>query len=514
MKTKFLLLASVITLNIFAQSGSLDNTFGINGIVNNISIGSVDDRASSLAVQPDGKILVAGYSNNGANADFAIVRHNSDGSLDDTFGIDGIVTTTIGIGNDYPQSIALQSDGKIVVAGYSIIGTNYDFVLVRYNSDGSLDNTFDTDGRVTTDIVTKHDFATSVVLQSDGKIVMAGYSGTGANFDFALLRYNSDGSLDNTFDTDGIVTTHLGMGLDYANSVALQSDGKIIVAGSFYNGTNTDFAIVRYNSDGSLDNTFETDGIVTTTIGSANDIANSVALQSDGKIVVAGGAFIGTNTDFALVRYNSDGSLDNTFDTDGIVTTTIVIGYDIAKSVAVQADEKIVVAGFFNNGTNNDFAIARYNSNGSLDNTFDTDGIVTTDIGSFGAFANAIVLQSDGKIIVAGYWYFINRGQNNFVLVRYNNDVNSGISDNVEENNGELTLYPNPAKERINFVTTANGKNTLTIYNAVGQIVKQVLTTTQQTSLTISDMPNGIYFCELKNGDGMMMERKKFIVDK
>jgi uncharacterized delta-60 repeat protein len=210
-------------------------------------VGSSDDRAYSVAIQSDGKIVVAGFERNGiSNFDFALVRYNTDGSLDTNFDSDGKVTTAIGSGTDSAYSVAIQSDGKIVVAGYSDNGSNDDFALVRYNTDGSLDTNFDSDGKVTTEVGSSDDYAESVAIQSDGKIVAAGYSSNGGNNDFALVRYNTDGSLDTSFDSDGKVTTAIGSASDFARSVAIQSDGKIVVAGYSDNGSNADFALVRY----------------------------------------------------------------------------------------------------------------------------------------------------------------------------------------------------------------------------------------------------------------------------
>jgi uncharacterized delta-60 repeat protein len=370
--------------------------------------------AESVVLQSDGKIVAAGYSHNGTNNDFAVVRYNTDGSLDTTFDTDGKVTTPFSSGNnDLATSVVLQSDGKIVAAGYSHNGTNNDFAVVRYNTDGSLDTTFDTDGKVTTPFSSgNNDLATSVVLQSDGKIVAAGYSHNGTNNDFAVVRYNTDGSLDTTFDTDGKVTTPVGSGNDFAESVVLQSDGKIVAAGYSHNGTNNDFAVVRYNTDGSLDTTFDTDGKVTTPFSSGNnDLATSVVLQSDGKIVAAGYSHNGTNNDFAVVRYNTDGSLDTTFDTDGKVTTPVGSGNDFAESVVLQSDGKIVAVGYSYNGTNYDFAGVSYNTDGSL------EAIITTPVGSGDDEAFSVVLQSDGKIVAAGYSH--NGTNNDFAVVRY-----------------------------------------------------------------------------------------------
>ena len=309
----------------------------------------------------------------------------ADGDLDTSFDTDGKVSTPILSGADEANSVVLQSDGKIVAAGSSYNGSNYDFAVVRYNTDGSLDTTFGTGGKVTTSIGSDSDVANSVVLQSDGKIVAAGYSHNGSNFDFAIVRYNTNGSLDTTFDADGKQTTSIGSGTDGANSAVLQSDGKIVAAGYSHNGTNTDFAVVRYNTDGSLDTTFDTDGKQTTAIGSGAEVANSVVLQGDGKIVAAGYSHNGTNTDFAVVRYNTDGSLDTTFDTDGKQTTSIGSGTEVARSVVLQSDGKIVAAGWMHNGTNEDFAVVRYSANvsdapGSNDSGSTTASVTTPTI--------------------------------------------------------------------------------------------------------------------------------------
>ena len=406
------------------MAGDLDTTFDGDGKVTT-AVGSFDDYAVSAAIQSDGKIVVAGYSFNvRSDLDFALTRYNSNGSLDTTFDGDGKVTTDFG-GSSVAYSIAIQSDGKIVVAGSAYNGSNNDFALVRYNADGSLDTSFGTGGKVTTPIGMSSDRGYSVTIQPDGKIVVAGQSWNGSNYDFALTRYNSDGSLDTTFDGDGKVTTAVGNSDDEARGLAIQSDGKIVVAGYAYNGSNYDFALTRYNSNGSLDTTFDGDGKVTTAVGSFDDYVSSLAIQSDGKIVVAG--YSGNvRWDFALTRYNSNGSLDTTFDGDGKVTTAVGSFDDVASSVSIQSDGKIVVAGSSSDDSNVDFALTRYNSNGSLDTTFDGDGKVTTDFGAQDS-AYSVAIQSDGKIVVAGG---SSDGSNrDFALARYNSDFNQNPTD-------------------------------------------------------------------------------------
>jgi uncharacterized delta-60 repeat protein len=421
------LAAIVLSLNmslLLAQDGLLDTGFGTGGKVTT-AIGGSTDIGYSVAIQSDGKIVVAGYSVVG-HSEFALVRYNSDGSLDTAgFGTGGKVTTAIGTIFDEGYSAAVQSNGKIVVAGWSYNGSNYDIALVRYNTNGSLDTTgFGTGGKVTTAIGSGDDQAYSVAIQPDGRIVVAGLSLVGANDDFAVVRYNSDGSLDGTFGSGGKVTTAIGPGHDYGQSVAIQTNGKIVVAGYSWNSSLTywDIALVRYNANGSLDTTgFGTGGKVRTPIGGGYNAGYSVAIQSDGKIVVAGNSFGTYYNDFTLVRYDSTGSLDGTFNTTGIVTTDIVHGDDYARSVAIQSDGKIVVAGYYNTGpsTYNKFALVRYNSNGSLDGTFGSGGKDTTAIGSAYDNGYSVAIQSDGKIVVAGSSG--NGSNDDFALVRYDN---------------------------------------------------------------------------------------------
>src|ERR1051325_10745806 len=426
--------AFAVTSQVECQPGSLDTSFNGTGIVTT-PISERYDVGRSVAIQADGKIVEAGQSDN----DFAVVRYNTDGSLDTSFNGTGTVSTDISDGGgDLAYSVAIQGDGKIVVAGYTYIDHAYaDFVVVRYNSDGSLDTSFNGTGIVITDISGNHDQAYSVAIQSDGKIVVAGESYIGSGWDFALARYNTDGSLDTSLNGTGKVTTPIGSGSDEGRSVAIQADGKIVLSGDSYNGTTWDFALVRYNSDGSLDTSPNGTGKVTTHIGNSAEPGQSVAIQNDGKIVVAGSTSNGSSTydDFALVRYNSDGSLDTSFNGTGKVTTAIGTFYDDASSVTIQGDGKIVVAGYSYN-VYPDFAVVRYNNDGSLDTSFNGTGKVTTAIGSNYDDAYSVATQSDGKIVAAGYGF--SGGANSFAVVRYNN---SGSLDTSFGSTGKVITF-------------------------------------------------------------------------
>ncbi len=366
---------------------------------------SGNDIGRSVTVQADGKILIAGSTYPSSyNYDIALVRYNTNGSLDTSFDGDGKVTTYFSsspYNPDFGNSLTVQADGKILVAGtttFNIYGDiSYVFALARYNTDGSLDTSFDGDGKVTTYFDSSYKQGHSVTIQGDGKILVAG------GYDnFELARYNTNGSLDTSFDGDGKVTTDFGDSIEQGYSVTVQADGKILVAGC----TRTGIALTRYNTNGSLDTSFDGDGKVTDDIVGSFQQDYSVTVQADGKILVAGRR----GSDFALTRYNTNGSLDTSFDGDGKVTTDFG-GEDIGYSVSLQADGKILVGG----ASGSDFALARYNTNGSLDTSFDGDGKVTTDFGGQD-FGYSVSLQADGKILVAG------ESTGNFALARYNAD--------------------------------------------------------------------------------------------
>ncbi len=389
-----------------------------DGIVTT-DIASGADNVFGMTVQPDGKVLVVGQSGSGAAGDFALLRYHANGSLDTSFGAGGIVLTDVSGDADLGFDVTLQPDGKILVSGQTFNGGDYDFALMRYHSDGSLDASFGSGGMVTTDFAGLNDYGKGITLQADGKILVTGITDNGADYDFALARYNSDGSLDGSFGTGGIVTTGIAAD-DQAIDVAVQADGKIVVSGDSFNGANMDFALVRYNADGSLDASFGAGGKVTTDFGLSVDKGVRLTQQADGKLLLAGYSHNGTDFDFALARYNADGSLDAGFGTAGLVTTSLGTGDDVAYNVAVQPDGKIVVSGDSDNGLDDDFAVVRYNADGSLDASFGTGGQVTTAVGAGNDRARAFALQSDGKILLAGFSH--NGTDNDIAVVRYNSD--------------------------------------------------------------------------------------------
>jgi uncharacterized delta-60 repeat protein len=339
-----------------------------------------------------------------------------DGDLDPTFGKDGKVLTDFDHSTDIANAVAVQADGKLVVVGTTYLDNDFsgeDFAVARYNPDGTLDKTFGAGGKVQTDFPALAAVASSIVIQTDGKIVVAGGAFPLFTFlgDSKLVRYNSDGSLDTSFGNGGIVTTNFPQG-SYASDVALQPDGKIIAAGTVFvdfipgESSNTDFALARYNSDGSPDATFGKGGQVSTDFVGLEDDAFSVLIEPDGKIVAVGSANDPESFyDFAAVRYLSNGTIDTTFGIAGKVHTDFGDeNFDRARSAALQADGGIVAGGFAisQNGGVQKFAVARYDSNGVLDAGFGTGGVTQIDFGNCCQSATKVLVQSNAKIIAVG----------------------------------------------------------------------------------------------------------------
>ena len=403
------LLTVTLPLAIFAAPGDLDLSFGTNGFSFNTLGVSMNGgpNGNGTAIQPDGKLLIAGdrFVTIGKPQRRALLaRYNSDGTLDTTFGGGGVIFHS----NTYTlNSVAVQPDGKIIAGGIGPSTTfSSAFYIFRYNADGTSDTTFNNSG-VNFTAIGSNAVLKSVLLQPDGKIAAAGFScltvsqcfSNGESF--AVVRYNVNGSLDSSFDGDGIVTTNFENSLALASEIILQPDGKIVAAGTV-TGAVKSFALARYNADGSLDTTFGNGGRVVTSTGNENAFLNSVALQSDGRIVVAGYSRPTSNYDFTVARYTSSGTLDSSFGTNGIVTTDFNSGYDIASKVLIQRNGKIVAVGSSYETATANISLARYNADGTPDANFGQAGKVFALTQQTSTRVTSALLQPDGKIVAAG----------------------------------------------------------------------------------------------------------------
>lgn len=393
-----LMFALIQTSTALAEPGDIDTSFGTNGIVTT-DVGGFDT-AIDVVTQNDGKIIISGTTF-GASTDFALVRYDNSGALDDTFGTNGLVITNMSSA-DIGREVIVQSDDKIIVGGSSEINGNKDFAVVRYNHDGTLDANFDGDGVVITPVSGSADEIWGITLQTDGKIIAVGDS----NGQITVARYNTNGSLDTSFGTGGIATPASGSG----QAVKMLSDGKIVVAGR----SGGQFAVIRFDSNGTLDNSFDSDGIATTFMGNGAFVSGwDLDIQTDGKIVVSGASFNGSDYDLSIIRYNSNGSLDSSFDTDGIFTYDSGNGNDEGTAIVIQSNGKIIVGGYSNTGSGEAFTLIRLNTDGTYDTSFNSDGIVSTNDGQRGL---GLAIQEDDNILLTGYH------SGNYVTVRYEGD--------------------------------------------------------------------------------------------
>jgi uncharacterized delta-60 repeat protein len=410
-----------------AAPGTLDPSFGNAFLGDNagwsITGTGLGGYASALLLQPDGKFVAVGARYDEEDlpgpGDIVLARYNPDGSPDPSFGSDGVVTTTVPGGPNASAAIsaaALQPDGRIVVAGtyYNIDPGVEEFMLARYNPDGSLDTSFGNGGVVKTQVEdvnvgTQYPFsaASGVVLQPDGKIVAGGEvtavgdGQTRPPAESALVRYLPDGSLDTTFGSGGIVLDRQS-GQNGFSAIALQPDGKILAVGDGYGYSRPPTPLTRFNPDGTLDSSFGNGG----ESSAPTNQAIALALQPDGKIVVAGSKVIvdGSHYEFALARVNPDGSPDEGFGNGGALTTPLGSDYALATGVAVQPDGKLVAVG--GSAADPGFVVVRYNPDGALDTSFGSGGVAVSGLpeATQGVGASAVVLQPDGKIVVGGEW--------------------------------------------------------------------------------------------------------------
>jgi uncharacterized delta-60 repeat protein len=423
-----------------ADISVLDPSFGLGTGRVTTAIGA-SAAADSLVLQPDEKIVAAGaVVQADTTQDFALARYQSDGSLDPTFGSGGIVQTPTGA----VRAVALQPDGKIVAAG-----TTYaDVRVARYDADGSLDVSFGTGGVVTTPIGTGAADAKALVLQPDGKVVVGGESSNGSQTVFTLVRYTADGSPDSTFGSGGIVTTQVGTGSSAVTGLALQPDGKIVAEGDAVAGSSQGVpGLARYETGGSLDSTFGSGGVVTTPVlGGDNVTPGPVVLQPDGKIVVGATSPVG----FAVIRYETDGSVDTGFDDGGVASLGLGPGNHVT-GLALQPDGKILVAGAasFDSNSPGLLLINRRNGNGSLDTSFAGSGLAAFNEWT-GATGNppppaspAIALQPDGKIAAASSSSADGGSTQQFLLARFGaSTLTVNLGANPWGAGGDITSNP------------------------------------------------------------------------
>jgi len=340
----------------------------------------------------------------GSSGNFIMARYNSNGSLDETFGEHGLVTTDIAGGSDAAFGAALVGD-KIVVAGSTRVGSSDDFAIVRYLPSGIVDTTFGTQGKTTTDFFGQRDRAFAVAIQPDGRIVVVGDAiAPSGSSDFAVARYDADGALDTSFGGGtGKVTTDIAGHVDIGKNVAIESGGSILVTGTITMGSSPVLGhtgLARYSNAGVLDSSLGTSG----TLSIPNvQLGEGLALQPDGKILVVGNVVVTGNTVFGVMRLGTNGFPDLDFGASGLATAGFSALTDFARDVTLDAQHRILVSGQASNYAKPDFALARFTSAGVLDGSFDDDGKLTVDFFDAGDSAENVAVQADGKIVLGGF---------------------------------------------------------------------------------------------------------------
>ncbi|MEY3398211.1 MAG: hypothetical protein RL220_805 [Bacteroidota bacterium] len=477
MKSVIALALTVTSLSCAAQ---LDVSFGNSGIViTDFEISN--DQAYCVTTDNQGRILTAGSSDAEGGIGFGIVRYLENGQPDPEFGVNGFAVFVPGSTAALAYDITTYADNRIILCGM----IDGQFGAMRLSEDGSPDNNFGENGVTIIDLPGFIDRAEAVEIDSNGKIVIAGYSGDIGSNDFAVVRLNEDGSVDESFGNNGSAIVPVLEENDEAKGMAIQADGKILLAGSSYNGLQTDLAVVRFNTDGSLDETFSGDGKMTFDLGSSYDAVNDIIVQPDGKILLAGESWFWPNFAMLVARLNPDGNFDNGFGNAGISLSAFSQFTSPANCIELQTDGKIIAAGYVMLATEYDFALVRLMADGSPDNSFGTDGKVVTHPGDSYDQINASVMQSDGKLVVAGSQYE-SKSSYNFCLARYETGV---ISVGETESDMAFHIHPNPTEDIINltFSGLADEPLVLRIQDYVGKVIVEEIVPPHSTRIEVQE---------------------------
>jgi len=490
---------------LFGQPGQLDATFNTTGkVTTHIAGYNVDN--SGLLIQEDGKILVCGTAETTTNArDMVIARYSSNGHLDSSFNQTGILVIDVLGKIDYCYAMALQQDGKILLTGIATLLTNErKTVIIRLLEDGSFDDTFGNNGMAFNLPDHNAENPKAIMSLADGKIIVAGsIEANLANPICAVFKYNDDGTSDQNFGIQGLAMATVPGGYNPSFGI-VQPDGKIITGG-FLLGLNTEIIMLRFSPQGIIDSTFGTNGIVQTAYPNETHFGYSIILQPDHKILMVDGITHGTKRDFCMLRYTENGDLDSTFGSNGRVVTAMSGVSNTAHAISLQDDQKILLAGFSGIKPHHDIAIARYNSNGSLDLDFGASGKVISDFG-LDDLAFTMAIQADKKIVVAGF-SIDNTENSDFVVARYWSGLETvGTKDPLSEIH-HVTLYPNPVKKEttLKYYLPVDQPMTIRLYNLSGQLIQSFFENKQrgqgehQEKLILrSDLPKGIYMLVLE----------------
>jgi uncharacterized delta-60 repeat protein len=484
-------------------SQTLDTTFGNNGVVVTDLTTQVD-AIGDLVVRDNGKIVASGIGGNF----ITITQYLADGTLDNSFGNNGKVVTNFrsSFQNGAFSPIAIQTDGKILLLCQNFIQNVNNFILTRYNTNGTLDASFGTNGIVNNSQFNGFGNSRAIAdmdLLSNGKIIV---TVDAYNNNILLYRFNSNGTLDLTFGLNGISTISVPLDYTYFHpaGVSINADGTIVLLTSITDSSSSDinFSIVQLNSDGILNTDFGNNGIVIGDLGTTNnDLPINIRLQDNGKIIVSGYTNSSSNRRFVLIRYEADGSLDTSFNTTGM--TSVIVGGSTTnqtKDVLIDSNGKIVVVG----SIGEDFACLRLNDDGTIDTSFGLNGLYKKDFGNSSYdYGTKIYQQSDGKYVIAGYTSFF-CSDRAFGLTRISSS--QVLSNNDFEMEESVKIYPNPTNSSVN-ISCDSTINRLELFDIQGRLLETNLVQESTSKIDLSKRSKGVYFLKIETQQGYKVEK-------
>jgi uncharacterized delta-60 repeat protein len=501
------LICIFFSLSIFAQSGSFDSSFGVAGKVTYCFNPGSSYVNVDAGFQTSGKIVT--YNDNYSIVGASLIRWNSNGTLDTTFGVNGFVNFIQSgpfiNGGQAARQMIIQPDDKIIIMGSQQNNTYPNgYWIARLLPNGALDATFSGTGYRDLSFGTLQDRGRCIALQPDGKILIGGTSGNAAEF-FTVARLNSNGSLDTAFGTNGVVQTAFSSLQSFAEKIAVQPDGKIVVGGSTADPLRAnEFALIRYQSNGSIDTTFGTNGKVISSISPYSDVIGDIVIEPSGKILTAGVYSSESSPRMCMVRYLANGSMDTTFGQNGLVIHPDY--FTKYCNIARQIDGRILLAGGF---TGVYFLTTRYNANGTKDLSFGINGEVNLFPTLYGYTAK-VLLQPDNKIVVTGITTAINNEGNQSIcptVIR----LNPGTLDVTNNAVASVVVYPNPSNGifQLSFTSLTPQEAVYVVYDIVGKklIEKKVLITDNTIEINFFDYPAGVYHLRISAGE-MTLNKK------
>lgn len=502
------------------QAGAFDPSFGGgDGLVATSLFSNQSCFGYAIAIQEDGKIVVAGSNENASHFSSVIVfRYNTDGSLDPSFNGSGKLVVQLQNTQGYLRSMIIQPDQKILLCMSYEKQDEVGLKIHRILPDGSPDTAFHGDGFATVSFGASHTIAQAITLQTDGKILVCGYFGFDNDPDnkVFVMRFTSDGTPDSTFGIDGLFSRKIGESYSDLYDIEVQQDDKILCAGFAIFNNNDEFTALRLTSAGNIDFSYSDDGIAYAPMSEHNDRAYGLVIQPDGKAVLAGQAYndLSSAGSFALARLNPDGSLDGTFHGDGINIFTVSGYADGATTVVLQPDGKIVMGGYVHSNVNGgaDMAIVRVLPNGIPDSEWSEDGIANyADDLETSSVIHQLSIQPDGLISGTG---FVQR--DGISAVRVARFVSGIVTSTKEFQEAppvkNLGCSPNPFYDQINvtYTLTAATAVQVTLRSLDGKVLEMLMPATLKSSGSYAEqigipsgLPDGIYFLSIETSEGI-----------